>query len=659
MKRNKIIRKSFLLPFSALSLLIMVYFLLFFEIHLKYLIEKSLFESLGSEVNISKLSISPLNESLTLSRIQFTDPDKPEQNIFEINRISIDYVTKKLLDLSFQSNLLNVSEIKFHTKRSYKGRVLDKDKRIIVLKDPSAHKISSALDNKFDKNSFFKLTKSLKGDLSKEELSKLSESFDSSKFYKQLSKKEEEIKNEIKALEDKVSSKETKDVLEKIKNFKFNSDSTQESLVSTAESLKIIKKTERIKEDLKSKIEDINNKIDQMVMAAKNAPKNLKNDLLMLQNDYKSLDPAVLSKEIFGSYFAIQISKMARFKTAITDSAYDQVERKSSVDLKKHISKIETNNDLDKSSKIKSENAKSDNFSRGKLEERRSQLISENGRWFKFKKNAEPKFWLKKITISSKSSKGQDIGDVEGEIKNLTSDQDIINEPLEIEIKGSAPKQDIGFFSINGIINKINPLKEKQNFDIKIADYKIKDFEVFSDNDAFLNFKESQAQTIVKFTQSDDVINLNLTQVLKPAVAAYDSDNKTVNAILKEVSTLSPLELSLSANGDIKNPDIKVETNIVKKLLASIKNTGKNLISDEINKEVSKIQDKFLSKYLPEVEDSESSLKKQSLSVERQLSLLFDEEIRKLKFKTKTKTKTSKNKDLDKLKNKLLDKIKL
>jgi len=654
MSANSIFRKSFIFPFIALSTLLTFYFIFFFELHLKYIFEKSLFESLGTEVNISKLDISPFKESFSLNRIQFTDPDKPTQNIFEIRKVLVTYNTKKLLDLSFQSELVDIEEIRFHTKRKNKGKVLSKDKRLIVIKDPSAHKISSALEDRFDQNSFLKLTKSLKGNLSKKELSKFTQSFKSAKFYENLASDELKIKSQIKDFEESLESQRVKNVLEKIKNFKFESGSTNESLASTAKSLKLIKETEELKKELKREIKSINNQIKTMTSKAKQAPKSLKNDLLMLKNDYKSLDPSTLSQEIFGGYFALQISKMSRFKEAMTDSAYDQVKQASSVDVKKHL--VDDNNTPDNSDTLApKENEKNeDSYSRGKLEERRNQLISSNGRWFNFKKNPEPKFWIKKISISSKASKGQDIGDVNGEIINLTSDPDIILKPLTVDITGSAPKQDIGFFSINGVINKINPSAEKQEFDVKVADYKIKDFEVFSDNDAFLNFKESQAQTVIKFIQSVDTIDLKLTQTLKPSVASFKSDNKNVSAILKEVSTLSPLNLELLAKGNISNPRIKIDTNIVKKLLKSIEDTGKNLAKTKVNEEIEKIQNKFLSEYLPKVNKSSSSLNQQSLSLNKRLSSLFDDEISKLK----SKSKKSKNKDIDKLKNKLLDKIK-
>ncbi len=648
---NKILRSAFIFPLLATLSLLILYLVFFFEIHLKWIAERTLFESLGTEVNISEIKIRPFKEFIEVNKIQFTDPDKPTQNIFEIEKIYIPYKTKKLLDMSFQSEEVKISNISFHTKRKRAGRVLSKDKRVLVLKDPSTHKISSHLKNSFDENSFLRLTRSLKGDLSSAEVKEFSQKFDSMKLYEELAAENKEIKSNISSLKEKLDSEEIKSLVNEIKDFKFDSSSSENTLKSTAKSSKLIKKIEETKKDLKKQLNAIEDQIKASSKRAKAAPNQIASDLKIIKSDYSRLDPAVISEELFGTYFALQVSKISRVKSSMTDSAYNQIEKKSSVNVKDYLKEEPTElKNINTNTADNTENQ----LSRTKLEEERQALISKKGRWFNFKKKPEPKYWIKKIDISSKASKGQDLGDVNGSVMHLTSDPEITKLPMQIDLVGSAPKQDIGSFSINGTIDKTKLQPDSEEFKVKVADYKVKDFEVLKENDAFLNFKESQAETLLSFKQQNGKISLNLEQILRPTTADYEADNKIARKILEEVSKLSPLNLKLEASGEISKPKIKISTNIAKKILDSVKSMGSDLVKQKISDEIEKAKKDFLKNYLPKVSDNESSLLSESSSLDKQVEQLFDKEISKLKSEAKSK----KNEKIDKLKDKLLKKIK-
>ncbi|MDW8190756.1 MAG: TIGR03545 family protein, partial [Pseudobdellovibrionaceae bacterium] len=76
-KKQSITRYEAVLPTLIIAGLMYIYFLLFFDKHLKWAIETLGYEVTGAEVNVGNLSTSFFNASITIKELQFTNPEKP------------------------------------------------------------------------------------------------------------------------------------------------------------------------------------------------------------------------------------------------------------------------------------------------------------------------------------------------------------------------------------------------------------------------------------------------------------------------------------------------------------------------------------------------------------------------------------------------------
>ncbi|TDF38314.1 TIGR03545 family protein [Alteromonadaceae bacterium M269] len=97
--------------------------LLFLDTWIKLGAEKGLGSALGAEVNISEVSHTLSPFSVTLSRLQFTDPAQPQNNKVQAETLSADVEILPLLMQKVVINNLQVTGVEFDQERSKPGEV--------------------------------------------------------------------------------------------------------------------------------------------------------------------------------------------------------------------------------------------------------------------------------------------------------------------------------------------------------------------------------------------------------------------------------------------------------------------------------------------------------------------------------------------------------
>ena len=83
-KPKGFIRWEAVIPFVIFVTVIGVYFTLFFDANLKYVMEKLGYNFLGAEVNIGHLETSFTRAKITIKDLEFTDPATPKNNMLKI-----------------------------------------------------------------------------------------------------------------------------------------------------------------------------------------------------------------------------------------------------------------------------------------------------------------------------------------------------------------------------------------------------------------------------------------------------------------------------------------------------------------------------------------------------------------------------------------------
>ena|GEM_PF-2832886 len=632
-KSKSVVRWEALTVFALVVSLAMIYVVFLLEFHLKWIAENTAFESIGTEVNIGSIDIDFSEPSIFIDRIQMTNPDKPEENSIEIGKIKLTFAYAPLLKGSFISDETSVLGIKFHTKRSSPGRVLPKDQRVLILKDPSRAKVHDALRGKFKASAFSDLADLFKKDKRAEIKKQYKEKLASLKVSEEIEKQTKAIKDKAKSIEDGVSSSEVKGLLAEVKNFKFEAGSTKDSLDSAAKALALVEKLKSKRKEIKNEVNSLQSEISSLKQQVKSAPIQFLKDSNMLKAslDPSQMSPNKISEEILSEYFSIQLSQVDRVTSSLKKQALG--------DKAKYV---------DPANLPKSSGDSKPTKNQMSLEKEKERIFKKYGKNVVFYKPAVfPKYWFKKIIINSKSSAGQDLGDVSGLITDFSASPELLKNPMVVKINGSVPKQGIGSFTIDSTIDHRKIDDQSEKISIEVTDYLVKGLELFEGSDEWIKIVKSNSSTVLDVFLKNDEINLELKQTLKTPSYEVFAEDKNVESLMKRLQNSgSDLNLSLKASGDIKKPKLKISSNIGDLILSIVKDELKSQASALVSKGLAKLSGAAADKLNPYLKEIDvASLKADDLDK------IFDKEIEQglQKLKQKDQTKDLKDKLMKKL----------
>lgn len=632
-------------PFIIFLSLIAIYVLFFLELHLKWTLESVLFESLGSEVNIAKLDLKAFPPSLRLQKIEVTDPDKPTQNFIAIEEIYSELSSKALLKLSFHFPLTSVEGIQFHNSRKKKGKVLSKEKRVLVFRDPSEHKLRDFLAKENPDSVLTELNEIADGKSGKKVAKQFIDSFNVSKIQKELKFKIDKIESISKEIKTNLESDETKTLLKRIKNL----DKNKNSISRAAETLLVAKEIKSKSKWYKSRIKSIEILSKEVKKEIKSFKGSVKSDLDKLgsKGDFSFLNSNKLVSSILGSYFTLQLDKISRIKHVLTQKIVSEVPFSSAANLgpsnrgKKNPTEATQGK---KPSKIADPNQLS-------LEKKKTESFNKHGRWINFGHKPLPQLWLEKIIISSKSSDGQDFGDVNGEILNFSSSHAILGKPMTFNISGSVPKHDVGNFSIGGTIDETQPQEEKTDINVDVSDYVIKAVELAGSKKFTWLIKKAQAATQLKLIQSPEYMKVSINQILVSPDSVIESSSSSLSTYLTPLRDVPELKIGLEGQGP--SPDelkIEVSSNLDRIFGEIIRSK----LSSKINESLKGEKLKILSKFDDELSPIETRLNLISLDQKKLNTKLERELLSKAGIGNKNQNSLE-----EKLKSKLFKKLKL
>lgn len=624
---NNIFRTEIFVVFAVVLLLAGLYAHFFLEFHVKRALEKSAFESIGAEVNIASVQIDFKKPSIKISKIQITNPDKSEQNIIEIKTIMSDFSYGPLLKGSFISELTNVIGIEFHTERERPGRVLPKEQRIVVLKDPSQNKVHDVLKGKFKKTAFSDLVSLFSKGKRKDIEEKYKKSLSSLKVSAEVDAQVKDIQKRLKDAEKHIESGEVKDLLAEVKSFRFDSSSTEKSISSISKALSLSKKLRDERKLIKRELEAISNEGNSIVAKIKQAPSKFLEDMggIGTSLSLTNLSSEKLTEDVLSEYFSVQLEQVGRAVNSIKNDTLGSGGKY--VDLS--------------GTSDASEGVVEGEISQVSLEKEKEKMYSRVGREFIFYKEAVlPKYWFKKINIFSKSHEGQDFGDVRGLIKDLTDAPQITRREMVVDIEGSVPKQGIGLFKVDAIINHINPVSKKEKIHINVSDYIVKGLDLFKGTDEWIKVLKSNSETLLDVVLSEGNIDITLSQKLKnPDYGVFAEDKHILNLLNQIKAYKEPLTFKLSAVGEVSNPKVRISSNLGAVILRAVKANVSSALEELAAKELSKLDGVAAEKLKPYLKDiNVTSLKAGDIGK------ILDKEISKSLNKLKS-GKKSKEKD--------------
>ena len=649
------IRWNAIVIFTVLILLFGLYFKLFFDSHMKSFMEWAGYKALGTEVNINKLETSFASGQIAITQIQITSAEKPDFNSIELGSIRFGFSWDALLRLKFVADEMAVESVQFMSKRAYPGKVAppdlptpDKSSLVSQLQDQALNKVESKNKN----NILGDFTAFLKTGDYKQQLNSIESQLESKKLAEELEKKWKSKQVDwdlrVKNLPKEKDFAEFKKQFESIKSKDFK---------SPQELNESIKKFNELKQQAEDKVKIVNDfKTD------------LKADLKAIETDYKTLDDTIKS-DISSIKDRLKIPKINA--AAIAKSMFMDY-------LTPYISKLDKAKNLaekylpPKYSKMVTENLSADKLLNKKTSEAKNEEASDDiqphardeGVSYEFPvTTGYPLFWIKKISISSKSNSQADYGDIEGLITHVVSNQRQINKPTELNINGDFKSKNITGIKVYGLFDNLKP-EPVVNFNFAVKNYPLQNLDLINSPDGKISLPSTALAVDLKTaTEGFKTYTVALNNNFYNAQFVAEAKDKNVNELVKGVfSQINEFDLTANAQGELSRLDFDVQSSLGEKLEKAFSATIQQKI-DEINNEIKAKIDKEISQYKSQFEKqiqqftkgysadaqgAESQLNNQKAAVDNKVDLAKKD----LENKAKDKVKDEGKKVLDGLKKK-------
>ena len=644
-KQQGPIRWNAIITFGIIVLIFSLYFKLFFDSHMKSFMEWAGYKALGTEVNISQLNTSFIDGKMAITKIQITSAEKPDFNSIELGSIRFGFSWDALLRLKFVVDEMAVESIQFMSKRAYTGKVAppeppapNQPSLVSQLQDQALNKIEGKNKN----NILGDFTAFLKTGDYKQQLNSIESQLESKQLAADLEKKWKQKQidwdQRVKNLPKEKDFADFKKQFESIKSKDF--------------------KTPQELNDSIKKFNELKKQADEKVKIVNDFKNDLKTDLKAIETDYKTLDDKIksdinaikdrlkipkinagdIAKSLFMDYLTPYISKLDNAKNLAVKY------------LPPKYSKMLTDSKQDKASQ------ETDDI---------QPHARDNGITYEFPvTTGYPLFWIKKISISSKSNSQADYGDIEGLITNVVSNQRQINKTTELNITGDFKSKNITGLKVYGLFNN---LKEQPlvNFNFAVKNYPLQNIDLVNSPDGKISLpSSSMAINLETSTEGFKNYTIALNNNFYKAQFVAEAQDKNVNELVKSVfNQITEFDLSAKAQGELSSLNFDIESSLGRQLEKAFSATIQQKI-DEINNEIKSKIDKeigqfkaqfekqiqqFTKGYSADAQGAESQLNNQKSAIDNKVDLAKKD----LENKAKDKIKDQGKKALDDLKKKL------
>ena len=588
-KKSGIIRWNAIIPICVLIALTFVYFHFFFDSNMKSLIEWGGYKALGSEINIAQFNSSFSKGRVEISKIEITDAEKPNFNSIEIASVKFDLNWDALLRLKFVIEEMASEGIQFQSKRAFPGKVApppppsNEPSFTDQLQGKAIDKLSKENSNNIlgDVAGFLK-----SGDINAQ-LKNIEGTLASKKMAEDMklkwSSKQTEWDQKIKALP---TEKDLASIKTKFEAIKYKDFKTPQELQASVDQFNALKSDV----DSKVKIVDttknnLNDDLKSVQSDYQNLEKQIKIDIDQIKTRFKipKLDAGQFAKSLFMQYLTPYTQKLDRYKAMAQKYLPPKYARML---------------DSDKTNDKK------------KTDDSIQPMPREKGTSYEFPiTTGYPLFWIQTVKISSKSNAQTDFGDINGTIKNITSNQRQIGKPTTLNVTGDFRSKNVTGIKANALFNNMKDQPEV-DFDFSVANFQIEKLELIKSDDALILIpKANNTLAVSGKTIGFKNYELNFVNDFKNIAFETSAKDQTVNDILKQTfTTISDFDLKASAKGELKDLNMNISSSLGDKLQKAFSGLLQKKI-DEVNAQIKAKIDGEIGKIKSDIDKQVSDLK--------------------------------------------------
>jgi len=620
------LRTGALIPLVLFFLIVVVYMSLFFDNHLRWGLQYGATYANGAEVNIGALNINWGEPSLTISKIQVTNKEKPTHNLVSVGKFKLQLLWDGLLRGKVVVPDSGIENIAANSERKRIGRVLPPKQSGGSGKgavDEAAQKTIQQIAQKNETNLLSDIMAVAGGTNYKDQLKKLEGQIAAKGKIKDLEKalkvKEAEWKKRIDALP---KESELKKIEQQVKSFKF--DSSNPAAIKAS-----LKELDRIYKDAQTKyksIETAKNVFDKDLKAYKGTYKNLeatiKKDIQDIAGklNLPSLDPQEITQMLLGNLVAKHLAKIEKYKNLARE--YMPPKKKETDDVQV-------------------------------LTPREREV----GRDFSFpKKKSYPLLWIKNINLSSSSDQGELAGDVSGTIKNITDAPGHLGIPATAHIEGNFPKEKIMNIIADITVDHTKEIA-RESAKISVGSFPVQKNYLSQSSDVEFGYNKAVGNSGLDVSFEAGTMTLNSKSVFQQLDYFITAKSKQLEGILKNVAKgLKEIDLNVRAQGSWKDLSLNINSNLGRKISDAIKRV--------INAEIAKARKDVEAHVRGLVDKEKKKLQGEVAKIEQKFGVDLknkDAAVKSVKQKIENAKKEAKEKEKKKLEakgKKELEKIK-
>jgi uncharacterized protein (TIGR03545 family) len=604
---KKLIRLEAVLPVIIVILVFGLYFKFFFDLHVKKGLEWGLTKALGVEVDIQSFETKFTELSLKIQKIEITDSNNPNQNVVQVGQVRFSALWDALLRAKIVVNEAVVEKIEFGVPRGSPGFVAPPDPIEVgpsaadKLKDKSLNVVA----NKYEDNVLGDAASWL-GNTNQDPLEGLKANLESKalieKFQREISEKQKEWDSRLKSLPKPEEFEALGKRISQVKTSNFKD--INELSKSLKELDGIIKEADSKYKTLDSANKDINADIKKIDQELKLIQSQVQTDIKELQNHLKipKLDSKSIAKSIFASYLAPYEEKFFRYKK-LADKY-----------LPPNLMKKGNKNEPDESIQPRPR---------------------ANGMSYEFgRPRSYPLFWVKRTRISSQAGMSPYAGFIDGEIRNISSNQLLTGEPIVAEIKGDFPAaQLMGLYTKFSFDNR-----KKESLIVFLFDlnsYPVQTpKELVKSSDISLNLTKANG----RLNMSAQLLALkNFDLDFKSTLTNFSFETQAKQKIVKEIfenslKSLPEISITAEAKGTFPKFPLNIDSNLGREL-------GK-AFEAELRAQVEKAKKELQAKVDAEIGKNKEALEKQIADLKNKVQ----GQIEKLQNQAENQKKLAENK---------------
>lgn len=645
-RRKGIFRTEAFLLLLVLFALVGVYYFFFLNMHLKYILEKTMTKAYGAEVNIGSLTLDLAQPSLEILDIDFTNHEKPMENLFSIGKLGIQLNRKDLMFMSITSDEAQLEGLKVNSPRKRRGYVSPESQRLISISTDFKGSKEQAFDKKFEGSIFENLYTFSKTKDYKQELQKISKELNLSQLEQDYKKLFESKKQKAKEIESHFKKEKYENLITAAKKLNQTPQNSEQWVASLSTAQKLIAEAKDTRDELKKLKKDVELELND----AKNIEARLQKDLQDKLNQAKAkfqfpdISPASFSQEFFGNLFQTRFYLVQHWIAQARKNSEQAIENRFGNKAAEIVRQ-----------QIEAAQKEPDNQERvATLEEEYKallkQTIADTGEYIHFGNTVRPKLWIKKLNVDAQSKTHQDLQNFKGHILNIADNQKTIGKPLEVFLRGDIPQHQLEDINIDIKLN--HHLKEmNESFNIA-AWYPISSFKIFNDSSFKLFLEKASVRGALKGSITEmKLSDFGFFNQFRDAEFFFETSKGEMQKILQPIfAQLPQFNVDVLLSGNFLNPDMLIKSSLGQKVSDGIKThfsseleLAQNQIQSLADDSLKSIQNKYLKPYLGDI----NLLDREVLSSEQ----LLQTELKKLEAKIK-------DEHLDKLKDKAKDALK-